>query len=95
MMDLSKNWQWMRKPSVMTVSWGLIYLLILKLCPSLFFYLQYIKRIFTVGKAGRHLLSQAIKVNHTLSDIVRHTCLMYAMHSTQTCNFCGTPAPSA
>lgn len=58
-MDLSKNQQWMLKPSVMTVSCGTIYLLILKLCPSLSFYLQKIKRIFTAGKTGRHLLSQA------------------------------------
>lgn len=75
MMDLSKNQQWMLKPSVMTVSCGTIYLLILKLCPSLSFYLQKIKRIFTAGKTGRHLLSQASKVNNTLSDPDRHTCM--------------------
>lgn len=95
MMDLSKNQQWMLKPSVMTVSCGTIYLLILKLCPSLSFYLQKIKMIFTAGKTGRHLLSQASKVNNTLSDTDRHTCLIYARHSTKTRNLCGTSAPSA
>lgn len=61
MMDLSKN-VWMLKPSVMTVSCGTIYLLILlNSLSSLSFYLQKIKRIFTAAGENWQIPPQSSK----------------------------------
>lgn len=70
-MHSGKNQQWKLKPSV-RVSWGKKYLLILKLCPSLLLYLLKVKGDIyrrEVWHKPPLFLSQAIKVNSTLSDI--------------------------